>query len=99
MYITAQSFSLIEDEAIKNLFDIKIFSQEKLHDYLKIDITKLINEIKFNINKASTTILILDEWIHFSNSFLGITTYFSGKDIKYDSIFLALSIPYEFDRT
>ena len=99
MYKTAQPFSLIEDETFRNLFDTKLFSQEKLRAYMENDFANLTNEIQLNIDKASTAILVLDEWTHFNNSFLGITAYFTGKDVKYDSIVLALSVPSAFDRT
>ena len=99
MYKTAQPFSLIEDETFRNLFNVNLPSLKKFHKHMNEDFELLIKEIQLNIDKSCQICLTLDEWSYFNNSFLGITAFLSGKDVVYDSIVLALSIPNEYDRT
>ena len=98
IYKTAQPFPIIEEESFRDLFAYKLRSIELLQKNMKSDYIRLVKEIQKQIQKSTSVCLILDEWSHFNNSYLGITAFLTG-NMEYDSIVLALSVPDEYDRT
>ena len=99
IYRTAQPFSIIEDETFRDLFDVNLCSVDKLENLMKLDFAKLLTGIQNEIDSAQYVSLVLDEWSSNNSSFIGLTAYLTGINVKHDSIVLALTIPSELDRT
>ena len=59
----------------------------------------LIHAIQNEISNAYKVALILDEWTTNNISFIGISAFLTGDNIKNDSITLALSVPDNLERT
>lgn len=99
IYQSGQPFSIIENEAFKNLFEFDLITVDSLCNTIKQDFTKMLFGIQKEIDKSLYVSLILDEWKFHGDSFIGITAFLTGMEVEFNSIVLSLSIPTAFDRT